>query len=130
MISDKGERIRGKIIIEKDKCKGCEYCIIYCPKKCITLSHAINIRGVHYAEFSRPETCIACGICGRVCPEVCIEVIQRIGGPLYQKVEHTISKLIDSGLDKIKGTEEQKRKRVSKRARRKERKRKTDNDTG
>ena len=129
MIRNKEESVRGKIIIEKDKCKGCEYCIIYCPTKCITLSHAINIRGVHYAEFSQPEKCIACGICARVCPDVCIEVIQRKGGPLYQKVEHTISKLIDSGLDKIKGTEEQQRKRVHKRERRKKKRKKPNHDT-
>jgi len=112
--------VRGKIIIDKDKCKGCEYCIIYCPKKCIELSHAINVRGVNFAVFSKPQECIACRICAQMCPEVCIEVIQRKGGPIYQKVEHTISKLIDSGLDKIKGAGEQRRRRIRKRKHKKE----------
>ncbi len=103
----KTSEVRGRIVIEKDKCKGCEYCIIYCPKKCIEISRDINIRGVNYAVFSRPEACIACGICARVCPEVCIQVMLKKGGPIYQKVEDTISKLIDSGLDRIKGGAQQ-----------------------
>jgi len=94
--------MRGKIKINKHKCKGCEYCIMYCPKKCIELSHEINNRGVQYAVFVDPVECIGCGICARVCPDVCIEVDQTKAVPLYLRMESTISKLIDSGLDKIR----------------------------
>jgi len=97
--------MRGKIFIDKDKCKGCEYCIMYCPKKCIELSREINMRGVHYAVFVDPIECTGCGICARMCPDVCIDVMQKKGGPLYRKVETTISKLIDTGLDKWRGTQ-------------------------
>lgn len=110
--------VRGRIVIDEDKCKGCEYCVIYCPKKCIELSHKINIRGVHHAVFVDPTECIACGICAQVCPEVCIEVQQRMGGPLMHKMEDTISKLIDSGLDKLRGgpvSEKQKKDKKDKR---------------
>ena len=93
--------VKGKITIDKDLCKGCEYCAVSCPKKCIKMSNDINVRGVQYAVFVKPDDCIACGICGRVCPEVCIEVVQRRGGQLYQKMEDTISKIIDTGIDKI-----------------------------
>ncbi|MBU1863569.1 MAG: ferredoxin family protein [Candidatus Omnitrophica bacterium] len=99
--------IRGKITIDKDRCKGCEYCIIYCPQKCIALSRDINMRGVQYAVFINPEPCTACTICARICPDICIEVFQRKGGPLYQKMEDTISKIIDSGLDKLKPIDKQ-----------------------
>jgi 2-oxoglutarate ferredoxin oxidoreductase subunit delta len=92
---------RGKITIDESRCKGCEYCIIYCPKKCITLSENINVRGVRYAEFTNPDACIACNICARVCPDVCIEVFERKGSPLYQKMEDTIGRLIDSGLERL-----------------------------
>jgi len=105
---------RGKITVNKDRCKGCEYCIIYCPRKCIELSHDINIRGVRYAVFVDATECIACGICARVCPDVCIEVYQKMGGQLYQKVEDTISKIIDSGLDKLRGAQQQARQKKPK----------------
>jgi 2-oxoglutarate ferredoxin oxidoreductase subunit delta len=93
---------RGKITIDTKRCKGCEYCIIYCPKKCISLSEEINMRGVRYAVFTKPEACIACNICATVCPDVCIEVHERKGGQLYQKMEDRISRLIDNGLDRFR----------------------------
>ena len=105
--------MRGKITIDKDTCKGCEYCVLFCPKRCISLSKDLNVRGVHYALFSKPGACNGCAICARVCPDVCIEVTQKIGGPLYHKVETTITRFIDTGLDKLKGVgteEEEKRK--------------------
>ena len=92
----------GRITIDKDRCKGCEYCVIYCPKECIAMSDKINVRGVHYAQFVKPEECTGCGICARMCPDICIEVFDRKLGPLYLKMEDTISKIIDSGLDKLK----------------------------
>jgi len=101
-MSTQGQQKRGKITIDVKRCKGCEYCIIYCPKKCITLSHDINMLGVRYAEFSNPEACIACNICARVCPEVCIEVYERKGPQLYQKMEDTISRLIDNGIEVLR----------------------------
>lgn len=94
--------MNGKIQINQTRCKGCEYCAIYCPKKCIEMSKDINVRGVPYAVFSKPELCIACCLCARMCPEVCIEVTERRAPQLYQKMEKTISKLIDSGLDKLR----------------------------
>ncbi len=91
----------GKITIKKDRCKGCEYCIIYCPKNCIELSDDLNAKGVRYAVYKNDD-CIACGMCARMCPDVCIEVYRKVGGEIYQKVGKTISKIIDSGLDKLR----------------------------
>lgn len=93
---------RGKITIDVKRCKGCEYCIIYCPKKCISLSPDINMKGVRYAVFTNPDACIACNICAVVCPDVCIHVHERKGGQFYQKMEDTISRLIDNGLDRFR----------------------------
>lgn len=65
-----------KIKIDKDKCKGCEFCVIYCPKGLIGISQGLNKRGAHPAVFKKGKQskCSACAICARVCPEVCIEV--------------------------------------------------------
>ncbi len=97
--------MRGKIVIDKDRCKGCEYCQMYCPKDCIEMSREINVHGVHFAQCAKPDECIACSMCARMCPDVCIEVYERKGSPLYQRMEDTLSKLFDSGLDKIKGSQ-------------------------
>ena len=65
-----------KITIEKDKCKGCEFCIIYCKKGAIKLDKKLNKRGVHPAVFIDPDRCTGCVICGLICPECCIEVFK------------------------------------------------------
>lgn len=67
---------KGKVNINKDRCKGCGYCIDICPRKCIAFAAAINKRGVYPAEFVRHDQCIACTLCAQVCPDVCIEVFE------------------------------------------------------
>ncbi|MDD5259044.1 MAG: 4Fe-4S binding protein [bacterium] len=63
-----------KIIIAQNKCKGCELCILACPKKNIRLSQKMNKKGFHYVEIIDPDKCNACGLCFQVCPDVAIEI--------------------------------------------------------
>jgi 2-oxoglutarate ferredoxin oxidoreductase subunit delta len=37
--------MKGKIEINQELCKGCELCISFCPKECITLSDQFNAAG-------------------------------------------------------------------------------------
>lgn len=60
--------------VNEERCKGCELCIIFCPKQVLQLSVKFNSKGYHYPEFSDPESCTGCAICGRMCPEVALEV--------------------------------------------------------
>ena len=69
--------MNGKITIDKDRCKGCEYCIIHCPKDWIELSTELNLKGVNYAKFKESSDCIACLMCAKICPEVCIDVFRK-----------------------------------------------------
>ncbi len=66
--------MKGKIIIKKDWCKGCGYCIEECPNGCIRLSKNINIIGYHNAEFNEENNCKGCALCAQICPDVCIEI--------------------------------------------------------
>jgi NAD-dependent dihydropyrimidine dehydrogenase PreA subunit len=65
--------MNASITIDKDFCKGCLFCIEFCPKKVIQLSEQLNVKGYHYAEY-KGEGCIGCANCAVMCPEVAIEV--------------------------------------------------------
>ena len=69
-------KIIGKIIIERELCKGCYLCVRACPKGVIAKSGVPNADGVFPVEAGGTG-CIACGMCYEVCPDCCITVYER-----------------------------------------------------
>ena len=66
-----------KIIIDPDRCKGCEICVSVCPGKVIAMDEdALNAKGYHPAEPVRPEDCTGCAVCALMCPDVAIQVLK------------------------------------------------------
>jgi len=63
-----------EVKVTAERCKGCELCILYCPKNSLCMSSSFNLKGYHYPEFKEPDTCTGCAICGMICPEVALEV--------------------------------------------------------
>ena len=63
----------GKIIIDTERCKGCELCVIACPKQIIVISRKSNQNGYFPAQTDN-RGCTGCGICALMCPEAVIEV--------------------------------------------------------
>jgi 2-oxoglutarate ferredoxin oxidoreductase subunit delta len=63
-----------KIIIARDKCKGCLLCVSVCPKKLITKDRNLNIKGLNPVIFSDQSDCLGCTLCAIICPDCCIEV--------------------------------------------------------
>ncbi|MFA4888871.1 MAG: 4Fe-4S binding protein [Candidatus Omnitrophota bacterium] len=63
-----------KIVINKDRCKGCLLCVHFCSRKLIKKSRKMNKSGYAYAEFCGQGKCLGCAICALVCPDCCIEV--------------------------------------------------------
>ena len=55
-------------------CKGCLYCINFCPKHVLALSEDFNAKGNHYAIPQNPEECVGCGMCTEICPDAAIEL--------------------------------------------------------
>lgn len=60
--------------IDKERCKGCLFCIGVCPQKILEVSKDINERGVQYAVLKDPEKCTGCGMCAIMCPDCAIEI--------------------------------------------------------
>jgi 2-oxoglutarate ferredoxin oxidoreductase subunit delta len=73
----------GYVEIDGRRCKGCELCVVACPRNLIRLSPGINELGYHPAEFigiedarDRARGCTGCALCGLTCPETGIAVFR------------------------------------------------------
>ena len=70
---------KGKITIDRERCKGCYLCIEVCPNDRIEVDDSLNKKGYSPALFKKnvkegEAGCVGCGQCALVCPEVAIEV--------------------------------------------------------
>lgn len=63
--------VRGIVFVRKDRCKGCELCIEFCPKTVLARSKDFNAKGYHY-PVATSDGCINCRLCVTVCPEYAI----------------------------------------------------------
>jgi 2-oxoglutarate ferredoxin oxidoreductase subunit delta len=66
-----------KAAINKDKCKGCQLCIYFCPAKHLELSSQLNKRGITPAKLKENNKCTGCGFCFLICPDSCIEIYEE-----------------------------------------------------
>ena len=64
----------GRISIIQARCKGCKFCVEFCPRKVLEVSKGYNEKGYHPPEVVRQQDCIACGFCELVCPDFAIFV--------------------------------------------------------
>jgi 2-oxoglutarate ferredoxin oxidoreductase subunit delta len=63
------------IVIDEEKCKGCQLCTMVCPKDLVTMADHFNIKGYHPSQLVDPEgECTGCAMCAMMCPDVAITV--------------------------------------------------------
>ncbi len=74
---EKVKRPKAEIHIIKDQCKGCGFCIQFCPEKVLEESEEINARGVHPPKIVDESKCIICSFCTVVCPDFAIFVVEK-----------------------------------------------------
>ncbi len=70
-------KIRGAIVVNTDRCKGCSLCVEACPQGVIALGKRVNVHGYPYVEPVRGEACVGCAACAIVCPDGCITVYRK-----------------------------------------------------
>ena len=56
-----------KISINKDWCKGCEICVVFCPKKVLIMEK-------NKVVVDNLDACTGCQLCEIYCPDFAIEV--------------------------------------------------------
>lgn len=67
-------KIKGAIVVDNERCKGCRLCAIACPLKVISMNKEVNMKGYNYAYPEKEDTCNGCTTCANVCPDGCITV--------------------------------------------------------
>lgn len=71
-------KIKGAIVVDTNRCKGCSLCVVACPQNVIELSpKKVNIHGYTYAVPVGINSCTGCSACGQVCPDGCITVYRK-----------------------------------------------------
>ncbi|MDR1866215.1 MAG: 4Fe-4S dicluster domain-containing protein [Bacteroidales bacterium] len=67
-------KIRGAIVVDAERCKGCSVCVANCPQQVIALGKTVNSKGYYYAEMAFADKCTGCVNCAIICPDGAISV--------------------------------------------------------
>lgn len=67
-------KIKGAVVIDIERCKGCNLCVVACPPRCLSLSKEANSKGYNFSQLTNLEACVGCVACAYVCPDACITV--------------------------------------------------------
>ena len=71
-------KIKGAIVVNTDRCTGCQLCIEACPRHVLVLApRQVNVNGYPFVVPAHPDDCIGCASCGIVCPDGCITVYRK-----------------------------------------------------
>ncbi len=63
----------------EDFCKGCSFCIEFCPVDALEESDRLNAKGVHPPKLKSEDACIGCGLCETLCPDFAIYLEKKEG---------------------------------------------------
>ncbi len=69
---DQSKSPKGTVYIRNDRCKGCSYCVVFCPTSALAMGGRLNQKGYHLPELIEPEKCNGCDMCGLYCPDFAI----------------------------------------------------------
>ncbi len=66
--------ILGEVVIISERCKGCEWCVDFCPRDVLKLSDRFNAKGYHPPEVIKAGQCVDCRLCEAICPAQAITI--------------------------------------------------------
>jgi len=58
-----------RVVVNKDRCKGCGYCVEFCPRDALKMSDELGPKGYGLAKVEDKSKCLGCGLCEIICPE-------------------------------------------------------------
>ncbi len=74
MATDTAEKkkAKGDVFIDDELCKGCGFCIEFCPLHILAFSEKYNAKGYHPPILIDDTRCSGCDLCGLYCPDFAI----------------------------------------------------------
>jgi 2-oxoglutarate ferredoxin oxidoreductase subunit delta len=66
-----------EIRIIKERCRGCGFCIDFCPKDVLEASKEFNQKDVYPPKVIDETKCILCNFCQTICPDIAIFTIKK-----------------------------------------------------
>lgn len=62
-------KLKGAVVVDIEKCKGCQVCIPTCPTDVLAMAKEVNGKGYQYVYMVNPDECTGCTNCAVVCPD-------------------------------------------------------------
>ena len=78
--TETNQKARGRVFITPERCKGCGFCIQFCPRKVLAFSKDFNAKGYHPPVIVEPDKCVGCNLCGLFCPDFAIYSVRSGSG--------------------------------------------------
>jgi 2-oxoglutarate ferredoxin oxidoreductase subunit delta len=70
--AEKAKKVQGTVFVDRERCKGCGFCVEFCPTKALDLESGFNNKGYHPPVLARAADCTGCNLCGLYCPDFAI----------------------------------------------------------
>ena len=61
-----------ELFLNRDRCKGCRYCVEICARKTLAIGVEMNAKGHLLPKLVEISECAACGLCAMICPDFAI----------------------------------------------------------
>jgi len=68
------------IRINPQLCKGCGFCVRFCPAGALAMGEERNAKGDYLPAYTS-ERCTACATCAQMCPEGAITIAEEVVAP-------------------------------------------------
>jgi 2-oxoglutarate ferredoxin oxidoreductase subunit delta len=93
IVPPKQRKVKGKVEINIERCKGCELCTVECKEHALMLGDAINIKGYRYV-IANNDLCTGCINCALVCPDAVITVYRTNVKKKKTEVDAVVSETV------------------------------------